>query len=1095
MKFKLITLILSGLLLGTFLNSYSQKSNILIDKGLAYLASTQSTSKGYDPGQGTSIEPGLTPEMSKAVGDWGGGGISALCLQAFLQNGHNIDDPVYGTTVTNGINYLLNKQTKTGYWAGRIGDWSEGYETAMAISALKAALDVPLAGGMFISGALKTQIEDALALAMNYYTQNINTGWTAVSWRYNRDYTSEYGGDMSVNQWVYLALDAMNYTDKGVWTKIYNYLNNMKCSSGDYSYVGYQNCYTRPQGLTCAGTWGSVLAGSHGVAAASVLTDRFYNYLDNFSLTQLVDYWNIGDNQVYSGGGYYYYLYAFAKAMALGNKTIFAGGDWYLYLYSAIESQHYTNGAGNYYWDRWGGQGTNMETALALLCLQTGTVPPGSTIKISLEDIVKATGGIEDCIEFTIYDELGNAAGKTGDTWYTNIPNSAWISTTGGMFELSVELEESTNFNVEITNICLELEPMELCFKAFVLEELVDEECYEIESNPGTTIGATAFVNAIGGLNVIIVNPPAVIPIMDLQPAFISFNPFEYSHTYNFSFEVTETGGETPLTDVDIFASNLTDEFGNVIPSNAFTIVPNNIANVPAGGSVTVQGTLVTPAFFAKTDPGLFSGVITAQTGEQAKAINFEIGSPTMTVAPLAFAVSNTAGSGSFTIEFTGLASIDWEISVDVPWLSATPMNGNGDASITFDYLLNPTLAERIGNITITAPTALNTEASVAITQDASTSIADQVIDLPAGWLGISSYIIPENPALEVVLAGVDDNMQIMIGSTGIYWPSQNINTIGNWNTYIGYKVKMNQPAALEMFGVPAEPTVTLPAGTHYLPVLSSLPVDNSVLGDVGNALWYAFNIQTGAIYWPAGGLNTLTVLEPGIGYLIKLVSPATFNFAGKSTTSENTLIPECTSPWNNLTETGNVHLVSIAQSALTGFLTGDIIGVFNNQGQCVGMTEIIKTNENLLLVANGVDATTNQIDGLTKGEQFNFRLYRPSTGEEANVTAVYDPLMNTGTFESSGTSLIQQLKVGSLGVGNNGSDQFMVYPNPSNGLFNISATGEYTLDVMNAKGQMMFSTFGVGNQILDLSTLGQGVYFMKLTNNSGTSVQKIAIQ
>lgn len=173
------------------IHSEAQKSNILIEKGLAYLASTQNTSKGFEPGQGMSIDPdNFRPEISKTAGDWGGAGISALCLQAFLQNGHNINDPVYGTVVTNAINYLLAKQTLTGGYAGRIGTVSEGYETAMAIEALNLALETPLSGGGYISGTLHTDIQDAIALAVNYYTQDIVNTWTAVSWRYNRYYTS-----------------------------------------------------------------------------------------------------------------------------------------------------------------------------------------------------------------------------------------------------------------------------------------------------------------------------------------------------------------------------------------------------------------------------------------------------------------------------------------------------------------------------------------------------------------------------------------------------------------------------------------------------------------------------------------------------------------------------------------------------------------------------------------------------------------------------------------------------------------------------------------------------------------------------------------
>jgi len=1091
MKFKFFTIILTGLLLAIWLDSPAQKSNILVDKGLAFLASTQSTSKEPVKNGGPSINPTVMAPQSKALGQWSGdAGITALCLQAFIANGHGVNDPLYGTVVTNAITFLVGNQIQLpNYHAGAFASTEYGYGTAQAVVALQSALN---SGGLV--DPLKTQVQNAVALGVNYYTQDINPAWNQVSWRYTREYTSEWGGDMSCNQWAFLALNETGYTGKDVWNKIYNYINNNKGTSGNKTYIGYQGPYDWLRGNTAASVWGLVLAKQHGVAGADGLALTMSNYLEQYPLSELFVPANMYEH-CYYGAGYYYYIYEVSKALSLLNKTNFSGGDWYAYLYNTIESQHHVDGNGNYFWNYApypSYYGYDLQTALALLALQTGTVPVGSSLKISLDTApVKS-----DCVEFTIFDELGNAAGKSGTNWYTNIPNSEWTSTTGDFYELKVDLLESANFNVEIVNDCLEPQPMELCFRAYILEELIDQECYMLDVNPVTTIGATAFVNAIGGLNVIIINPPAVIPVMELDPAVIAYNPFEFSHTYNFTFDISETTGESPLLDIDIFASALADENGNVIPASAFTFVPSNVDAIPAGGSVTINGTLVTPASFTKADPGLFLGVITAQTTEQAKAINFEVGKPTMTVAPIDISVPYNSGSGTFIIDFNGFVGCDWELASDAGWLTPNPMDGTNDAVITYYYNQNPTAVTRTGHILVTSPNASNPEAMVTIVQDPTPSQADQFVTLRAGWLGISSYIVPASPGIEDVLAGIVDQMEIIIQfGGGFYWPTQNLNFFGDWDTYNGYKIKMNEPALLEFYGLPAVPSVTFEAGLHYLPVLSPDPVSAfDVFGPIGNNLLFAFNIQDGLIYWPAGGIYTLETLEPGIGYLVRLLNPATFNFTAKAATSPNQVYTFVNNtPWNNVAKTGDAHIISIDKAAMSEIEAGSVIGAFNTSGICVGMTEIASKSTNQALIVYGDDFVTQASEGLTEGEMLNLKLFTPSNGQVTDLVATYDPNWNTGTFEPNGLSLIESLKAGALGIGNIPS-KFEIYPNPSTGLFNILSDGKITVEVVNATGQIVNSSNFDGNGTLDLTQAGKGVYYLRILSVNGIRIEKIVI-
>ena len=1092
MKFKFFTLILTGLLLAAWFTSPAQKSNILVEKGLAYLASVQNTSKEPNKNSGPSINPTAVHEQAKALGEWeGDAGITALCLQAFLANGYGVNDPLYGTVVTNAITFLIGNQIPVGeYDAGAFYSTTYGYGTAQSVVALQSALNT---GGLV--DPLKTQVENAIALGLNYYTQDIDPAWPRVSWRYDRSYTSPDGGDMSCNQWAFLALNETGYTGKDVWNKIYNYIDYHKGAYGDVTYIGYQGPYDWLRGNTAASIWGLILAKQHGVTAAAALAQTMSNYLEQYPLSELLVPVNMYDH-VYYGAGYYYYIYELSKALSLLNKTNFAGGDWYAQLYNTIESQHFTDVNGNYYWyyyDYPSYYGTAYQTALALLALQTGTVPVGSSLRISLDT---NPGGKSDCIDFTIYDENGNAAGKVGSTWFTNIPNSEWTSTTADYYELTVDLQESSNFNTEIVNNCGNIQAMELCFKAYILDVLIDQECYTLEVEPLTTIGATAFVNAIGGLNVIIINPPAVIAVMELDPSLISFKPFEFSHTYNFTFEVSETTGESPLLDIDIFGSALTDENGNTILAPAFTFDPSNIAAVPAGGSVTVNGTLVTPASFAKADPGLFSGVITAQTTEQAKAINFELGNPTMTVNPTDIAIPFSSGSGSFTISFNGFNGSTWELISDAGWLTPDPMDGENDATITFYYNQNVGTVSRTAHVVITAPDALNTEETVTIVQDASPSQADQAIALEAGWLGISGFVIPANPGIEDVLAGIEDQMEIIIKfGGGYYWPSQNLNYFGNWDTYNGYKIKMNEPALLELYGLSALQTVTFGTGLHYLPVLSSIPVNAAdVFEPVGSNLYFAFNIQEGLIYWPAGGIYTLETLEPGIGYLIRMTNSATFDFNVKSSTSPNNVVQFVnTTPWNHVAKTGDAHIISIDNAALSEIPVGSVIGVFNTSGICVGMTEISNKSNNQALIVYGDDLTTPATDGLNEGDILNLKLFSSSSSQVTDILAIYDPNLNTGTYETNGLSLIKSLKASTLGVADF-KDNFEIYPNPSTGVFNILASGKITINVVNATGQIINTSKFDGNGTLDLSQIGKGVYYLKVVSEKRIAMEKIVI-
>jgi|GEM_PF-482943 len=88
------------------------------------------------------------------------------------------------------------------------------------------------------------------------------------------------------------------------------------------------------------------------------------------------------------------------------------------------------------------------------------------------------------------------------------------------------------------------------------------------------------------------------------------------------------------------------------------------------------------------------------------------------------------------------------------------------------------------------------------------------------------------------------------------------------------------------------------------------------------------------------------------------------------------------------------------------------------------------------------------------------------------------------------------------LGVTENQFKVFSVYPNPSNGLFNltISTSGETKVKLFDIRGRNVYSELNTNNSdafntTLDFSSLAPGVYMLDIENGSKRAVKKLVIQ
>lgn len=74
----------------------------------------------------------------------------------------------------------------------------------------------------------------------------------------------------------------------------------------------------------------------------------------------------------------------------------------------------------------------------------------------------------------------------------------------------------------------------------------------------------------------------------------------------------------------------------------------------------------------------------------------------------------------------------------------------------------------------------------------------------------------------------------------------------------------------------------------------------------------------------------------------------------------------------------------------------------------------------------------------------------------------------------------------------------FIVYPNPTNGLFTVitPSAERATIEVVNLQGKVIFKNLlASSNQLIDLRENAKGVYFVNITTANGVEVRKIVIQ
>lgn len=394
-----------------------------------------------------------------------------------------------------------------------------------------------------------------------------------------------------------------------------------------------------------------------------------------------------------------------------------------------------------------------------------------------------------------------------------------------------------------------------------------------------------------------------------------------------------------------------------------------------------------------------------------------------------------------------------------------------------------------------------------------------QGVRLGQGWNMISSFVRPETPNLETLLADIQSNMVLMKNDSGqVYWPGID-NTIIDWDFRDGYQIYMLAPDTLMVPGneiIPNMQSRAMAQGWHMVSYLrnDSLLVDSALSSIRPNIIIVKNN--RGEVYWPAfnPNFNSIGKMKMGQGYQVKLSAASSLTYPPNNQSSPGNVITgrayaslqnssrnesAQAAHFRFKSNTGNDATLGIPASSKpmiggSPVVSGDEIGVFTPEGLCVG--GMVWDGSSAPMTIWGDDPQTPEIDGIRPGERIHYRIWRKSANEEfGDVPVTYSD--GDGSYEHDGlfilstfgeSSVTDVRKVAGLPTA---FALVQNYPNP----FNPTTTIRYELPEATHVSLRVFNV--LGNEVavvedkpkaagrhtvqFDSNNLSSGVYFYRL--------------
>ncbi|HOH98881.1 MAG TPA: FlgD immunoglobulin-like domain containing protein [Candidatus Cloacimonadota bacterium] len=317
-----------------------------------------------------------------------------------------------------------------------------------------------------------------------------------------------------------------------------------------------------------------------------------------------------------------------------------------------------------------------------------------------------------------------------------------------------------------------------------------------------------------------------------------------------------------------------------------------------------------------------------------------------------------------------------------------------------------------------------------------------QNIALTSGWNLISLNVSPADHSLATLLTGISASVQQVKGTEGVYIPGNPYSTLSALTDGKAYNIQVSAPVTWSVNGtqIPANTPLALNAGwnmTAYLPQ-AAMPVTTAMQSV---STWLQQVKGTDGVYIPENPYSTLTSMNPGKGYWIRLSA------------AHNLIYP-----------TGRYAVEPVQATIHSGIttLTSSMVLLARCDGARAGDILIARVNGELrgaetLITPEGFPAALLQIYTAASGEEVSLWLQKPD-GSEVELANRFSSEPNS-TLGSYPQFISLHLKNGDPGVAVLATRLYGCYPNPFNPSTTISfsiaeESALVSVNIYNLKGQ-----------------------------------------
>jgi uncharacterized repeat protein (TIGR02543 family) len=247
----------------------------------------------------------------------------------------------------------------------------------------------------------------------------------------------------------------------------------------------------------------------------------------------------------------------------------------------------------------------------------------------------------------------------------------------------------------------------------------------------------------------------------------------------------------------------------------------------------------------------------------------------------------NALGTGVWvTDSFTTLPSYTLTITTVNGSVAKSPNLAAYDSNTVVQLTANPSVGYTFsgwsGDTTATAnPITITMKSAKNITANFVVSPL-HVFALASGWNMLSLNVTLLDSSVTAVFGTMHNLVIVTNNFGGIYWPAFGINTIGTVSTGQGYQVYTTASDSISVIGSPINVTSTsiaLAAGWNMLAYLpnTNMPITTALAGIASQIT--IVNDNSGGIYWPDFGINTIGSMVVGQGYSIHMKSAAILTY------------------------------------------------------------------------------------------------------------------------------------------------------------------------------------------------------------------------